>query len=99
MSGAAKMPQWTQHTDFHSLYFPGVILMAIVGGSALLAAISLYKRAVGANMASLVAALIMLFWIIGEIVSIRTFHPLQAIYIATALVVIILTPGSIEKSK
>jgi len=92
MSGTIKMPQWIAHTGFSSLYFPGVILMAIVGGSALLAAISLYKQATGAYLASLLAGVIMLFWIIGEITSIRTFHVLQAIYLITALAVIVLTP-------
>ena len=36
--------QWIQHNDFPSLYFPGVILMAIVGGSAALAAVAMAKR-------------------------------------------------------
>ena len=33
-----EQPSWVQHTDFSSLYFPGVILMAVVGGSSLVAA-------------------------------------------------------------
>jgi hypothetical protein len=28
-----EQSQWVQHNDFPSLYVPGVILMAIVGGS------------------------------------------------------------------
>lgn len=92
MGGAIDQPQWLKHTDFASLYFPGVILFAIVGGSALLAALSHYKRTNTANLASLVAGMVMVFWIGGEIVSIRAFHFLQVIYLLTGLSVIQLTP-------
>jgi hypothetical protein len=85
---------WIQSTDFPSLYFPGVILMAVVGGSSLIAAVAMMKRAVGWELASLVAGAIMLFWIIGEIASIRAFHVLQVIYVITGGVVLWLTPRS-----
>ena len=91
MSGTIKHAEWIRHTAFTSLYFPGVILFAIVGGSSLLAAISLYKRTTGCNLASLLAGLIMIFWIIGEIISIRGIHFLQAIYLITGAFIIWLT--------
>lgn len=92
MAGAIKVPQWYERTAFVNGYFPGLILFAIVGGSALLAALALYKRAIGAEIASLLAGLIMLFWIIGEVVSIRTPHILQLVYVITGLTVLLLTP-------
>lgn len=82
---------WLGHTAFNGLYFPGIILFAIVGGSSLFAALCLLKRTNESTSLSLLAGLIMLFWIIGEVVSIRTFHFLQVIYVITSLSVIYLT--------
>jgi hypothetical protein len=93
MTGAiATQPSWTSHTDFSSQYLPGVILMAIVGGSALIAACAVMKRAPGWQLSSIVAGVIMVFWIVGEIASIRGFHILQVIYLSTGAAVVWLTP-------
>src|SRR5680860_1880711 len=75
-----EQASWVRDTDFPSNYFPGVILMAVVGGSSLIAAAALVKRSDGWQLASIVAGTIMVFWIIGEIASIRGFHLLQVIY-------------------
>ena len=85
--------EWVQHNDFPSLYFPGVILMAIVGGSAALAAVAMVKRSPGWELASLLSGVIMVFWIIGEIASIRGFHFLQVVYLVTGLLVVWFTPS------
>jgi hypothetical protein len=87
-----RQASWIQHTDFGSLYFPGVILMAIVGGSSLLAGLAMAKHAAGWQLCSLLTGLIMLFWIVGEVASIRAFHFLQVIYFVTGALVIWLTP-------
>jgi hypothetical protein len=84
---------WVRDTDFPSNYFPGVILMAVVGGSSLIAAIALVKSSDGWQLASIVAGTIMVFWIIGEIASIRGFHVLQVIYIVTGGLVVAMTPA------
>jgi len=84
---------WIQHTGFSSLYFPGVILMAIVGGSSLVAASAMMKRTVAWQLSSILAGVVMLFWIVGEIASIRGFHFLQVIYFITGALVIWLTPA------
>ena len=87
-----RQASWIQHTDFGSLYFPGVILMAVVGGSSLLASLAMLKHAAGWQLSSLLAGLVMLFWIVGEIGSIRAFHFLQVIYFVTGALVIWFTP-------
>lgn len=92
-------PAWVEHTDFPSNYFPGVILMAIVGGSSLIAAVALMKRATGRQMAGIVAGVIMVFWIVGQVVSIREFHFLQVVYLATGALVVFLTPGTSEQPR
>jgi hypothetical protein len=88
-----EQPSWVQHTDFPSLYFPGVILLAIVGGSSMVAAVAMRKGATGWQLTSVLSGVIMLFWIIGEIASIRGFHVLQVVYFVTGGLVIWCTPA------
>jgi hypothetical protein len=88
-----EQASWVRETDFASNYFPGVILMAVVGGSALVAATALVKRSDGWQLASIVAGTVMLAWIVGEIASIRAFHVLQVVYLVTGALVVAWTPG------
>lgn len=90
----------TRLSDFPSFYFPGVILMAIVGSSALIAAIATWKRLVGAELAAVVSAVIMLMWLTGEIVSIGEVHFLQIVYYITTAVILYLIPsGPLAKQR
>jgi len=88
-----EQESWVRDTGFPSNYFPGVILMAIVGGSSLIAAVALVKRSYGWELASIVAGAVMVFWIIGEVASIRAFHFLQVIYLVTGALVVAWTPA------
>jgi hypothetical protein len=88
-----EQSEWVQDNDFSSLYFPGVILLAIVGGSAALAAVAMVKQTPGRELVSVLSGLIMIVWIIGEIASIRGFHFLQVVYFVTGSMVIWLTPS------
>ncbi len=85
---------WTEHNDFPGSYFPGVVLFALVGGSALVAAVATAKRVPGWELAGIVAGMVMLAWIAGEVASIRGFHFLQVVYLVTGLLVLWLTPGT-----
>jgi hypothetical protein len=87
-----EQAEWVEHTDFSSLYFPGVILMVVVGGSSAIAALAMMKRSEGWQLSSIVAGVIMLFWIVGEVASIRGFHFLQVIYFLTGAMVVWCTP-------
>ncbi|AXY49208.1 hypothetical protein [Rhodococcus ruber] len=89
-----EQPSWIEHTDFSSLYFPGVILLALVGGSSLFAASAMTKRSVGWQSSSILSGVIMVVWIVAEIASIRGFHFLQVIYLVTGAVVIWCTPST-----
>lgn len=88
-----EQASWVRDTDFPSNYFPGVILMAVVGGSSVIAAAGMVKRSHGWQLASIVAGTIMVFWIVGEIASIRAFHFLQVIYLVTGALVVAWTPA------
>lgn len=94
MAQAVRPSIWTAHTAFTSLYFPGVILLAVVGGSALLAALATWRRFVGWQLGVALSGMIMVIWIVGEIVSIRQWHWLQAIYLASGGALLWLVPAS-----
>lgn len=91
-----EQASWVRETDFPSNYFPGVILMAVVGGSSLIAAVAMVKRSDGWQLTSIVAGTVMVFWIIGEVASIRGFHFLQVIYLVTGALVVWCTPARSE---
>jgi|SRR5450759_521939 hypothetical protein len=62
MTGAIpRQASWIQHTDFSGQYLPGVILMAIVGGSALVAALAMVKRADGWQLSSILSGVVIWF--------------------------------------
>jgi hypothetical protein len=88
-----EQASWVRATDFASNYFPGVVLMAVVGGSSLVAATALVKRSDGWQLASIVAGTVMVAWIVGEVASIRAFHVLQVIYLVTGALVVAWTPS------
>jgi hypothetical protein len=88
-----QQASWVRHTDFPSNYVPGVVLMAVVGGSSLVAAAALLKRSDGWQLACIVAGTVMVFWIVGEVASIRAFHFLQVIYLVTGALVVAWTPA------
>ena len=94
-----EQASWVRDTDFPSNYFPGVILTAVVGGSSLIAAAALVKRSDGWQLASIVAGTIMVFWIIGEVASIRGFHFLQVIYLVTGALVVTWTPARATEAR
>lgn len=96
MIGLIDVPQWVTRTGFPDLYFPGVILMAVVGGSSAVAALAALKRLVGWQLTNILAGVVMVMWIVGEIVSIRGFHFLQVVYLLTGGTVIWLTSADDE---
>jgi hypothetical protein len=98
MDWIPEQAPWVRNTDFESNYFPGVILLAVVGGSSLVAAVAMLKRIDGWQLASIVAGTIMIFWIVGEVASIRAFHFLQVIYLVTGALVVLWTPARKDQS-
>lgn len=59
---------WLQGTPFTSYVIPGLLLTVVVGGSAAVAAVLLLRNPTGGAWAALLAGLILLGWIAGEVV-------------------------------
>ena len=90
MTGWVAPPvDWLKHSWFANYLIPGAILFFVVGGSAALALYMLYASKRFRRSVLVLSGIIMMIWIVGEIISIRTFNWLQAVYIVTALAVII----------
>jgi hypothetical protein len=99
-------PSWLQGTPFADYTIPGLILGLVVGGSALVAMVTTIKSARTGAIASMIAGVIMMGWIIGEYIlipQIRFFSNLatnwqQGLFFFVGLVIAVLAlrvmPGS-----
>jgi hypothetical protein len=76
---------WLQGTPFHSYFFPGLLLCLAVGGSQLAAAFLVLWRPSAARAASLIAGLILIGWMAGELELIGFQAPIQVFFVAVGL--------------
>jgi len=89
---------WLQGTPFADYTVPGLILGLVVGGSALVAMVATIKSDSLGAIASMIAGVIMMGWIVGEyllIPEIRFFANLatnwqQGLYFLVGLVMVVL---------
>lgn len=72
---------------FDSYVVPGLVLLGMVGGSALWATVSLVKKQPSSLLISAAAGLILMTWIAVE-ASIVQFHPLQVAYYLIGLAIV-----------
>lgn len=86
---AVQMPgEWLRHTPFSSYLVPGMVLAVIVGGSALVAVIAMMVRSVWDALASLVAGVILVGWIVSEVAMLGLQSGLQPFYFVIGLLMI-----------
>lgn len=81
------------NSPFDSFLWPGIILIAIVGGTQLVAAVLILARRSSALLWVAVAGFSMVIWIFVETGIIGGFSWLQGLYFATGLLQIILVVG------
>ncbi len=86
--GAIQFPlEWLRNTPFSDYTIPAFVLAIIVGGSSLLATVTIFTgREVGV-LASLAAGLIMGGYEIVEVVTIKQIYWLQGVYFGLGLVI------------
>lgn len=86
MKNVMPFPEvWLQGTPFRSYFSPGLILFLVVGCVHLVAAFLLLWRASFARIASLVAGLILLGWMAGELSMIGFEAPIQIWFVSLGL--------------
>ncbi len=83
---------WLRGTPFHSYVVPGLILAAIVGGSAAVATVATLRSPRIGGRASMLAGLVMAGWIVGEILLLTNdgefVSPTETFYLAVGLAMI-----------
>lgn len=90
---ASRFPiDWLTGTPFDGYVLPGLILAAIVGGSAAIATVATILRDPGDAPLSIAAAVILVGWIVGEILLLTADHevvsPTEAVYLAVGLAIL-----------
>ena len=86
MRGLMPFPDvWLHGTPFHGYFVPGLILCVVVGGSHLAAAYILSRSLRFAKIASRIAGLILIGWMIGEFKVIGFQAPIQVWFVTLGL--------------
>lgn len=88
--GVDKFPvEWLPNMPFNEYTIPALLLVIVVGGSSLIAAVTVFAgRKVGV-LASMAAGLIMAGWIVVEVVTINAPKPswIEGVYFGLGLAV------------
>ena len=87
--GQARFPlEWLQHTPFSDYTIPALILTIGVGGSSLVAAVLVFTGRDESELASIVAGLIMVGFMVGEVVMLKQgISWIEGLYLALGLAI------------
>ena len=83
--------EWLEGTPFRDYLIPSIILFVAVGGSSLVAALAVFRRALWARPAALGAGVILLIWIAVQLALIGYQLWLQPAFFAIGLLVLLLS--------
>ncbi len=90
LQGAGVPVAYLAGTPFRSFLVPGLILGGLVGGTQLVAAISLWQRRRVSLLWSAIAAFGMMLWVFVELAMLQHYSWLQAVYFALGVVELVL---------
>ena len=92
MAGAESVPlEWLNGSPFKNYFIPGIILFIIVGGSFLIASVSVFANARYARMASFFSVLVVFIWLAVQVSIIGFISWMQPVTASVAFVILILT--------
>jgi hypothetical protein len=92
MAGANNVPvEWLKGSPFPNYFIPGLILFVAVGGSALFAAIAVFRRHRIARKAAFVCGTIILLWLAVQVAIIGYVSWMQPATAAAAVIILFLT--------
>ena len=92
-------PDLLETTPFQNYFVPGILLAMIVGGSSLMAAISLFKNTRYQYWLAMSAGLILIGWIFIQTILIQSVHWLHAAYFILGFTVLLLSVALIKQAK
>ena len=99
MAGAKDVPtEWLKNSPFKNYFVPSLILFVAVGGSALFAAITVFRRHRFARKAACACAVIIFTWLSAQVILIGYVSWLQPVT-AIAGVLILLLTGLLPENK
>ena len=84
-NGVGMEPAWLEGTPFATYLWPGILLGVAVGGTHLVAAVMVARRAPFAPLAAMVAAVTLLGWIFTQVMLIEERFWLQWLYFVLPL--------------
>ena len=91
LSGAAGVPsEWLAGSPFSDYFIPSLILLVVVGGSFVMAAIVVFAGLRIARMAALAAGLVVLVWLVAQVAIIGYVSWMQPTTAAAGVVVLVL---------
>lgn len=91
MAGAKNIPrEWLKGSPFSNYFVPSLILFIGIGGSALLAAIFVFRQYTQARKAAFICGIIVLLWLIVQITIIGYVSWMQPTTAIAAIVILLL---------
>ena len=92
LSGARNVPtEWLKGSPFRNYFIPGLFLFIVVGGSAFIAAILVFKRHRMAHKAAFISGIIILLWLAVQVAIIGYVSWMQPVTATLAIIILLLT--------
>jgi len=100
VAGAEGVPvEWLEGSPFHNFFIPGLILMICVGGSALFAAIAVFRQSEIARKAAFICGVVILAWLAVQVSIIGYVSWMQPVTATVAILILFLTWQLPKKNK
>lgn len=91
MAGAKNIPtEWLKGSPFSNYFVPSLILFVGIGGSALLAAIFVFRQYTQARKAAFICGIIVILWLIAQVTIIGYVSWMQPTTAVAAILILLL---------
>lgn len=92
MTGAKEVPvEWLEGSPFSNYFIPGLILFVCIGGSAIFAAITVFRQQRIARKAAFICGTITLLWLMIQVAIIGYVSWMQPTTAVAAIIILFLT--------
>lgn len=92
LTGAENVPtEWLKGSPFRNYFIPSLVLFALVGGSALFAAITVFQKNRISRYTAFICGIIILLWLIVQVAIIGYVSWMQPTTATAAIIILFLT--------